>query len=120
VPALSSRIDLYEYAKKIHLNSEMLSLVVNKEIAGILAIYCNDKIDLCAYITAVCVLKKYWGNGYGSELLKEAFTIAKINGMKKIKLEVDKNNMHAIALYKKYEFTVKSESEKYFIMVKHV
>ncbi|WP_226529383.1 GNAT family N-acetyltransferase [Metabacillus niabensis] len=54
----------------------------------------------------VCVLKDYWGNGIGQNLLKESIFWADSNDIKKINLSVLETNQKAIKLYEKYGFTV--------------
>ncbi|PMC40468.1 GNAT family N-acetyltransferase [Bacillus sp. UMB0899] len=54
----------------------------------------------------VCVLKEYWGNGIGQNLLKESILWSDANGIKKISLSVLETNQKAIKLYEKYGFEV--------------
>ncbi|BCG59096.1 GNAT family N-acetyltransferase [Paenibacillus sp. URB8-2] len=54
----------------------------------------------------ICVLKDYWGNGIGDNLLKQSISWADSNGIKKITLNVLDTNVKAIELYKKFGFEV--------------
>ncbi|MFX3618689.1 MAG: N-acetyltransferase family protein [Sporolactobacillus sp.] len=54
----------------------------------------------------ICVLKKYWGLGIGTNLLREALHWADANRIKKIALSVLETNDHAIKLYNKFDFKI--------------
>ncbi|MRH44459.1 GNAT family N-acetyltransferase [Aquibacillus halophilus] len=54
----------------------------------------------------ICVLKEYWGNGIGKNLLKESINFADSNGIKKITLKVLETNIQAIKLYEENGFEV--------------
>lgn len=54
----------------------------------------------------VCVLKRYWGLGIGTNLLKESIAWAESNEIKKITLNVLETNKKAINLYKKFGFKI--------------
>jgi len=52
----------------------------------------------------VSVLKDFWGNGIGVELIQILFEWAKENGITKINLKVKEDNTRAISLYRKLGF----------------
>jgi RimJ/RimL family protein N-acetyltransferase len=52
----------------------------------------------------ISVLKEYWGNGIGEELLKYLIDWSKNSGIKKINLKVRPDNARGIYLYKKFGF----------------
>lgn len=54
----------------------------------------------------VCVLKRYWRNGIGTNLLEGAIQWADRNEIRKITLTVVEANEKAIALYEKYGFEI--------------
>lgn len=54
----------------------------------------------------LCVLKEYWGNGIGKNLLKESIAWADGSGITKITLNVLETNDKAIELYKKSGFEI--------------
>jgi len=60
----------------------------------------------------VCVLKRFWGYGIGTNLLKESINWADANNMKKITLNVLETNEKAIMLYKKYGFEIEGVVKK--------
>lgn len=52
----------------------------------------------------MAVLKEYWGRGIGSRLIDTLVEWANSVGITRITLQVDKTNLQAIALYKKFGF----------------
>lgn len=54
----------------------------------------------------VCVLKDFWGNQIGKNLLKESIAWADFNSIKKITLNVLETNSSAIELYKRFGFEI--------------
>ena len=105
MPPLSNRIEIDSYAAKIVSNANRLEAWADGNLIGLVAIYCNDQKDFLAYITNVSVQKEWVGKGVGSSLTQQGIKFAKKLGAKKICLEVDRNNIQAIALYKKIGFT---------------
>src|SRR5471030_332200 len=56
--------------------------------------------------TGISILKEYWGNGIGTELIKYLIEWCKQSGViRKINLEVRDDNFSAIHIYKKLGFT---------------
>ena len=53
---------------------------------------------------SVSVLKAYWNQGVGTQLLREILTFAKENAFEMIDLQVRSDNLQAIHLYKKFGF----------------
>jgi RimJ/RimL family protein N-acetyltransferase len=54
----------------------------------------------------VCVLKDYWGNGIGKQLLIDSIRWAEEANIKKITLQVLETNENAIRLYKRHGFEI--------------
>ena len=55
---------------------------------------------------SVAVLKKYWNQGIGSQLLQEIISIAKEHNFTTIDLQVRSDNLPAIHVYEKYGFQI--------------
>ena len=105
-PTLVDMVDsLQEYCRKIHNKANVVEIKnkENKQL-GMIAFYANDKINKIGYITLVVVDKEYYGRGIGTRLMQYCEEYCAKCGMKKILLEVNKNNMKAINLYKKMGF----------------
>ncbi len=65
-------------------------------------------------ISNLYVLYNYRGNKIGSYLIQELINRAKLSNIKNITLEVNKENLVAINLYKKYGFVPVAIREKYY------
>ena len=53
---------------------------------------------------SITVLKEYWGQCIGTELMRRAVSFARENGYEVIKLEVRSDNKRAKNLYSKFGF----------------
>jgi len=116
IPSLSSKVNIYDYSIKLLKNSEIISLICNEKLIGLLAIYCNNFINKEAFISVVCLSKDYRGYGLSKVLLEKSIEIAKNKNFLKIKLEVNKNNKIAIKLYNKFGFKKILENSETIIM----
>lgn len=77
---------------KFQLYSEFIVLSVENEAIGFAAFYCNDTSSNMGYLLMIAISDKMAGLGYGKKLINEVFSTCRRNGMKSIKLEVNKNN----------------------------
>lgn len=99
-PHLKEKVDSYEeYALKLSKNACVYKAVLNGENVGILVFYANDKQTKTAYVSLIGIKTEFQGMKLGSWLINECEKIAKRNGMKYIKLEVDVDNHSAIEFY---------------------
>lgn len=57
------------------------------------------------YVSRMIVKKKYRNRGIGSEILEFLIRKAESMGFSEMTIGVDKNNLNALHLYKKYGFT---------------
>lgn len=96
---------------KENLNSTtdiMIAAFVNNELAGNIGISCvrnNIKFKHRAEL-GISIKEKYWNNGIGNALLREAIAQAGKMGYEQIELGVFSDNEKARELYKKYGFEV--------------
>ena len=63
---------------------------------------------------SITVLKKYWGNGIGTRLMKELITFASEKKIESIYLHVRSDNERAISLYKRFGFVKIGEYKRFF------
>ena len=63
---------------------------------------------------SITVLKEYWGQGIGTELMNRAVSFAEKQGFDMIKLEVRSDNERAIRLYRKTGFEKTGTYPGYF------
>lgn len=95
-----NRKDFGELFQKINRYGVFISLEYKGEPAGYAVMYANNRNDQTAYITLICIQNKYQGMHLGTLLMKECFKEAKDAEMKKIRLEVLKQDAGAIEFYK--------------------
>ncbi len=90
---------------------EVLLLEENKKMIGYL-IYAHiyDRIE----IEQFQVLKEKRGKGYGKQLLRKLLFLAKEENIQNITLEVKKDNLIALSLYKSLGFQEKAIRKKYY------
>lgn len=101
IESIESRVgELKIYSQKLFLHGNIYVAEKDGETLGIIIFYSNDKITKTAYITMIVVEDDCKGIGIGSTLLQKCEQVVKEVGMKKLKLEVDKDNIDAIKFYK--------------------
>lgn len=104
VPPLSSRVDIDAYAAKLAAHARLLAAWEDGELAGLVALYCNDLAGRTAFVTSVSVAPQHTRRGIADRLLRQAIELARAAGMRDAALEVDGANLPAIALYLKHGF----------------
>jgi ribosomal protein S18 acetylase RimI-like enzyme len=104
IPPLAERVNINEYAKKIHEKSITFEAWVGKLLVGFLAAYFTDNADGLAFITNVSVLGKFAGLGIASMLLDMCIEHARNNNFQELALEVHRQNNPAIRFYNKFGF----------------
>lgn len=112
VPSLSQRVDIDAFAAKIVAHAERFEAWAGDDLAGLVAAYCNDVRTATAFITNVSVAEKWKGSGVASRLLQACIEHARGAGFVRIELDVDSSNAAAIALYRKFGFTVARVHER--------
>lgn len=115
-PPLSSRIEIGDYAKKIVRNAVRFEAWSENTLVGLVAAYCNDRDTGDAYITSVSVLKAWARKGIASRLVEQAVEHASRSGMRRVRLQVEKNNMTAIKLYEKFGFVAAAPNPPFINM----
>ncbi|MFZ6643632.1 GNAT family N-acetyltransferase [Undibacterium sp. TC4M20W] len=112
MPTLSSRLNIDDYASKITKLAQRFeaNASAEHELAGLVAMYCNDVQHRRAFITNVSVLPTWQQQGIALALLKQALQFAQARGCLQVELEVNTNNPAAIALYEKIGFVQHAEA----------
>jgi 2-polyprenyl-3-methyl-5-hydroxy-6-metoxy-1,4-benzoquinol methylase len=116
IPTLSTRIDVNDYAHKIFSHAQRFEAWVNNDLVGLVAIYCNAPDKCVSYITNVSVLPNKQGQKIASSLLTNCIKHVQQLNFECIELNVDTNNTAAIALYEKYNFTIRYIKESSILM----
>ncbi|MFZ6712866.1 GNAT family N-acetyltransferase [Undibacterium sp. TC9W] len=104
MPPLSSRLNIDDYAYKIWKRAMKFEAITNGKLVGLLAMYCNDKLNQLAFITNVSVLPEYQHQGIGLKLLNQSLAYAKKSAFLNVDLEVNNNDVRAIDLYSRIGF----------------
>jgi ribosomal protein S18 acetylase RimI-like enzyme len=105
VPTLSARVDIGEYAQKIAGRAVQFEAWSDGSLIGLVAAYADDAIRRVAFITSVSVLSGWTGRGIGTRLMRDCIEYAKLNGMRKVRLDVAAEQTAAIRLYEKCGFS---------------
>lgn len=106
-PIKSTDKELMEYADKLANLSEFVVAKNGEEIVGLIVYYMNDIVNKIGYITLIVVKPDYRKDGIiGALAMGQLLNYARIEGVnagiRKVRLEVDKENTHALKLYEKY------------------
>lgn len=104
IPPLAKRVNIKEYAQKIHEKSVTFEAWDGVFLIGFIAAYFNDTTNSSAYITNVSVARNFAGAGIASKLLNMCIEYARNNNFTELTLEVYKNNNPAVRLYNKFGF----------------
>ena len=104
VPSLSARVGIGEYAAKLHALAERFEAWCGGALVGLVATYCNDPERKTAFVTSVSVESAWLGRGVARQLMGQCVEYARVQGFRRIELEVDAGNANAICLYEKIGF----------------
>lgn len=104
IPALSKKVDITAYVKKIRENAVTFEAWYDKELIGLIAAYCNDAESKKIFITSVSTYTEYSGKGIASSLIQLCIDHATKNKFTEILLEVNNKSLNAIKLYNKNNF----------------
>lgn len=118
VPALSTRVSLETYAKKIADNAILFEAWSDQKLIGMAAMYLNEKRH--GYITNVSVYYEYGGKGIAKQIFVNLMEYINENNISEIKLEVSVINLAAINLYKNFGFKDIEKKNNQIIMLKKI
>ena len=90
--------------------SYYLVLEINGKIKGYMGTWIHDNLEILNFY----VDKRYQGMGFGSMMLEFIIEVSKKSNVKSITLEVRKNNIIAISLYRKYGFKEVGIRNRYY------
>ena len=119
-PHLTEKISSFDdYAQKLSEYAYVVEAREENESAGILVFYANDQKTKTAYISLIGVKKEKSRKGIGKALLNYCEEFSLKQGMSRLRLEVDKDNVNAIRFYEKNGFSCEGEaSQDSFYMIK--
>lgn len=119
-PHLKEKVDITEFAIKLANYAENYIMLADKKPIGITCFYANDSVNFCGYITLIGIMPDIQKGGFGKQLMN--FTLSKMqeNGMKKVKLEVDSDNINAQGFYYHLGFASDKKNEKSLYLLKEI
>ena len=118
VPVLSSRVNPDEYAVKLKNNAVNFEAWDSGKLLGVVSVYMNNFDTMQAFIPMVCVAPELRGKGVARRLMHDFINAAYAKGFFESKLEVDKNNVYAIALYESLGYKLESQEGNSYFMVR--
>lgn len=66
----------------------------------------------------ICVCENQVGKGYGKVIMAELTKKADFDGIPELILQVDKANVNAVSLYKKFNFIIAEEKDGLYLIMK--
>jgi len=104
VPPLSQRVDLTDYARKLHDRATRFEAWAGGSLIGLVAAYLNDRSAPLAHVTNVSVLPRWAQRGVASKLLDRCIARATELHFEQISLEVSALSEGAVRLYERLGF----------------
>ncbi|MDI5934146.1 GNAT family N-acetyltransferase [Halomonas kalidii] len=101
--------DVDKYVDKVSRLAEILTHYEGGKLTGCIAYYCNDLIERNVFVSLIIVTPDSRGKGLADMLLDAVILLARKRGMKKVRLEVKRENGRALRFYEKRGFSVKEE-----------
>lgn len=111
IPPLSQKINIEDYANKLIDNAVIIPIVSSGVVKAFIALYCNDAVQLKAYLSIIVVHSEYRKKGIAKLLIGTAIQYLKGINYKSFRLEVYKNNTAAISMYRQLNFTEVEQTE---------
>lgn len=108
-PSLSSRVDLSDYAAKLHGRAERFEAWDGPELVGLVATYCNAPSS--AFVSSVSVLPPWQGCGVARELMRQCLLHVRRSGLTSVSLHVNPQASTAVSLYRALGFVEESRDD---------
>lgn len=116
IPPLSKRVCIKNYAEKLSKYADIFYVQVGEIDCGHCAIYINHKEE--SYISSFGVLPEYQCMGIGNLLIQNVIQNVADRGIRKISLEVHRDNEKALRLYSNAGFSKVSMENDFFKVIK--
>lgn len=114
-PALSEKVSLPAYARKIIEKADLALENEDDHIVGLVVLYCNDEVGKRAYIPLVGVAAEYRNKGIAKKLMTRVIQIVRDRGFKVI--GIHSNNPIAVRLYQSLGFAVVESGERAYLEI---
>ena len=102
--AISEKVDLKEYAKKLFDNATFCYEYQNGVIAAMVAGYTHNLTENLAFVSIMATRKEYRGQGFASKQLAKFLEESRKAGAKGVHVYAVESNLPAVATYKKLGF----------------
>ncbi len=102
--AISEKVDLKEYAKKLFDNATFCYEYQNGVIAAMVAGYTHNLTENLAFVSIMATRKEYRGQGLASKQLAKFLEESRKAGAKGVHVYAVESNLPAVATYKKLGF----------------
>lgn len=116
MPALSSSMDIKQYAHKLATCAQFIIVLKQEQIVGFVAYYLNDEGQFI-YVPLIWVSSLFQRQGVGKQLIQNLVELSLLD-YKCIKLEVLKTNVHAIMFYKNEQFEIAEDRGEKYLLIK--
>jgi len=104
VPLLSLRVDLGQFAAKIHAKAVRFEAWDDTHLVGLVSAYFNEPEQRLGFVNHVGTVPSHAGRGVARSLLGRCLAHARQAGFAFVGLEVAAGNARAIALYRRLGF----------------
>ncbi|GEM_PF-3283574 len=108
--------DVDQYITKIIQFSTIISITENEKLSGFISYYNNDIQKEEAFLSLLAIDPDCQGKGLGKRLLMFSISDLKHKGFKNYCLEVLKDNISAINLYKNFHFIISEDRGSVWLM----
>jgi ribosomal protein S18 acetylase RimI-like enzyme len=102
-------VDLETYLRKLDEHAEVVTDSLAGRCRGFVAFYCNDMTTRQAYVSLVLVDPQDRATGLGRRLVSEVLEICRQRGFVSCRLEVRKDNVAALGMYRALGFAPVAE-----------
>jgi ribosomal-protein-alanine N-acetyltransferase len=117
VKELQVRVNLLDYSKKLKEKAINFEIWNDKSLIGLLSIYKTNENNF--FITNICVISEYLGQGLGTEMINQAVNKGQEYSIKQMLLEVNVENALAIKFYEDKGFkSYKQEGHSIYMNLK--
>lgn len=96
---------------KFFKNGVVKVVLINKQLAGFVAYYCNDTVTKTAFLSMIIVKNDFQHCGVGTELLNCVVSDCKKNNFDFIRCEIDNKNNNSKSFFKKQKFNFEKNTE---------
>jgi ribosomal protein S18 acetylase RimI-like enzyme len=102
-PPLNEKVEILEYSNKLFEKSVTFEAWSGESLVGLVAAYLDDPSDF-GYISNVSVTAGFRGKKIGKLLIEMCISRSRKRNIHEIRLEVSKDSIQAVELYKKLGF----------------